>query len=131
MRGSLDTSAVLRLLLNDIPEQTKEMAILLRRSKEQLAVADLVFVEMAHVLERYYQLERSDICSLFQSFMRLDVINCNRGMLERALAVFTKHPALSFEDCCLEVYAELNQAEPLYTFDQKLAKQLDQAELVG
>jgi len=130
MRGSLDTSVVLRLLLNDVPSQTQKAAMILRQPKKQLAVADLVFVEMAHVLERYYQLERLDIRDLFQSFMRLEVINCNRVMLEQALESFVKYPALSFEDCCLAVYANLNQAKPLFTFDKKLAKQLDQVELV-
>ncbi len=131
MRGSLDTSVVLRLLLNDIPEQTREAAKLLRRSGGQLVVADLVFVEMAHVLERYYQLSRLDISELIRSFMQLEVIACNRELIGPALDSFVTHSALSFEDCCLATAAGLNQAQPLYTFDQKLAKQLSQAELVG
>lgn len=130
MSGSLDTNIVLRLLVHDVPEQTRQAATLLDCSAEQFAVADLVFVECAHVLERYYHMERSHIQTLLSEFMRLDKINCNRTMLRKALAPYTTRPNLSFEDCCLATYAELNEAVPLYTFDQKLARQLRGAELV-
>ncbi len=129
MNGSLDTNVVLRLLVQDIPEQTQQAVALVERAA-QMAVADVVFVESAHVLERYYRLSRLDIDELLRSFMQLEVINCNRSMLRQALEYFTAHPALSFEDCCLAVYAELDDAQPLYTFDKKLAAQLPQVELV-
>lgn len=130
MNGSLDTNIVLRLLVHDVPEQTRQAAALLDHTTGQLAVADLVFVESVHVLERYYQIERSRIRTLLSEFMRLEKLNCNRVMLDKALIPFVAHPALSFEDCCLAAYAELNGALPLYTFDQKLARQIEGAELV-
>lgn len=130
MNGSLDTSVVLRLMLKDVPEQTREAATILRGAKAQLAVADVVFVEVAHVLERYYQLARGDIVTLLTGFMLLEIINCNRRLFDKVFDLFTAHPALSFEDCCLAVYAENSEALPLYTFDKKLARQLPQAQLV-
>ncbi len=37
---------------------------------------------------------------------------------------------MAAEDCCLATYAELNDAKPLWTFDQKLARQAPDAKLV-
>lgn len=130
MNGSLDTNVVLRLLLHDVPEQTRRAAALLESATGQFAVADLVFIECAHVLERHYHVDRTSIQELMSAFMRLDKINCNRVMLQKALSPYVAHSALSFEDCCLAAYAELNDAMPLYTFDQKLARQIDSAMLV-
>ncbi len=131
MRGSLDTSAVLRFLVRDDATQADMVGRLLVASKVQLAVADVAIVEAVHVLTRYYQLERDDAIVLVTGFINLPVINCNRVLFERAFEVFATHPALSFEDCCLAMYAELNDALPLYTFDKKLAKQITQAEPIG
>jgi len=129
--GSLDTSVLLRVLLRDEPAQAKRALGLIASTQSQLAVADVAFVEAAHVMQRYYHMSRSDVCHLFTQFIRLEAINCNRVMLDAAMSIFVDHSALSFEDCCLAVYAELNQAEPLYTFDRKLAGQLKQTSLIG
>lgn len=128
--NSLDASVLLRLLLRDEQAQTKRSLRLINNSKSQIAVADIAFVEAAHVMERYYHLSRPDICNLLMQFIRLEVIHCNRIMLDNALIIFSDHPALSFEYCCLAVYAELNEALPLYTFDKKLAYQATQAKLL-
>ena len=52
-----------------------------------------------------------------------DVLNYNRGLFDLVLPYYESHPSLSFNDCMLAFYAELNHAEPLFTFDAKLAKQ--------
>ncbi|MFZ1812211.1 MAG: PIN domain-containing protein [Candidatus Saccharimonadales bacterium] len=130
MSGSLDTSVLLRALVRDEPVQTKQALGIIRDTQSQLAVADVAFVEAAHVMQWYYHISRSDICNLITQFIRLEVINCNRLMLDAAMAIYVDHPSLSFEDCCLAVYAELNDAVPLYTFDKKLAAQTTQAQLI-
>ena len=130
MSGSLDTSVLLRALVRDEPVQTKQALGIIRDTQSQLAVADVAFVEAAHVMQRYYHISRSDICNLITQFIRLEVISCNRLMLDAAMAIYVDHPSLSFEDCCLAVYAELNDAVPLYTFDKKLAVQTTQAQLI-
>jgi predicted nucleic-acid-binding protein len=128
--GSLDTNVVLRLLLNDEPSQHTAAAKLLEINSGQFAVADLVVTEVVFALGRYYNFSRPQIAEAVSGLMQLPIINCNRALFERALALFEAHHGLSFEDCCLAVYAELNQAEPLYTFDRKLANQAPNAKLV-
>lgn len=131
MRGSLDTSAVLRFLVRDDVAQANMVGELLGTSKAQVMVADVAIVEIVHVLTRYYQLERDDAIALVTGFINLPIINCNRGLFDRAFEAYATHPALSFEDCYLAMDAELNDALPLYAFDKKLARQFSQAELIG
>lgn len=128
--GSLDTNALLRLITKDLPHQRRLVVELLNSTTRQFAVSDLAFSEAVFALSRHYTFSREDIRARLLSFMGLRNINCNRVMLVKALDHFVKHPALSFEDCCLAVYAELNEAEPLYTFDKKLANQLPSTKLL-
>jgi len=85
---------------------------------------------LVFVLERHYGLTRSQIGEAVQGIMSLVQVNCNRALFAKALPLFMGHPSLSFEDCCLATYADLNDARPLWTFDKGLAKYASAAELV-
>lgn len=131
LSGSLDANVLLRLLLNDIADQHQEVVRLFQNVSGQFAVADTAIIETVFVLERNYEFTRSAITETIEGLMSLTEINCNRPLFLKALPLFTKYPALSFEDCCLAVYAELNNAKPLWTFDRKLAKQAPNTQLVA
>jgi len=128
--GSLDTNALLRLLLNDIVEQHNAIKKLLHEANGQLAVADIAVAELVFVLERHYDFSRKQVAEAITGLMLLREINCNRALFEKVLPLYVNHPALSFEDCCLSAYAVLGHAEPLWTFDKKLATQADSARLI-
>lgn len=130
LQGSLDTSAIVRLLTNDIPLKRDKIAHIIESSNLPVAVADIAIAETVFVLGREYGFNRPAIAASLRAFMLHPKINCNRIMIDRALELFVGHSALSFEDCCLAVYAELNDAVPLYTFDKKLAAQTAHAQLV-
>lgn len=128
--GSLDTNALLRYLLNDLPEQTEAVFKLLDSKNGQFAVADIAIVEVVFVLGRHYGFSRHQIAEILEGLISFAQINCNQSLIEKALPLYVKHPALSFEDCCLAAYSELNNAEPLWTFDKKLANQVVSAQLI-
>jgi len=128
--GSLDTNALLRLLLNDVVEQHEAVKKLLRATTNQLAVADIAIIELVFVLKRHYGFSRKQVTEAITGLMLLREINCNRTLFEKALSVYVSQSALSFEDCCLSTYAMLNQAEPLWTFDKKLASQMASVKLI-
>lgn len=128
--GSFDTNVVLRLLLNDIPKQHVAVKKLIEQAVNQFAVADTVIIELVFGLDRYYGFNRLQIADAVDGLINLKEINCNRTLFERALPLFIKHSGLSFEDCCLAIYAVLNDAEPLWTFDKKLASQAVSAKLI-
>jgi predicted nucleic-acid-binding protein len=128
--GSLDANVLLRLLLNDVPEQHKAVVRLFEEAPGQFDIADTAIIELVFVLGRNYEFTRSAIVEAVEGLMELTVVTCNRTLFEMALPIFSKFPALSFEDCCLSSYAELHYASPLWTFDQKLAKQAPNAKLL-
>jgi len=129
--GSFDTNVLLRLLLNDIPEQHTATKKLLGEANYQFAIADTAIIELVFVLDRYYGFRRSQTVEAVEGLMKLKEINCNRVLFDIAMPIYIKHPGLSFEDCCLSVYALLDDAEPLWTFDKKLAIQAPNARLVS
>lgn len=128
--GSLDTNVLLRLLLNDVPAQHKAALNLFNDTQGQLHVADTAIIEVVFVLSRAYKFTRPQVLEAIDGVMKLAKLSLNRMLFENALPVFMSHPSLSFEDCCLATYANLNNAEPLWTFDKKLASQTQVAKLV-
>jgi predicted nucleic-acid-binding protein len=128
--GSLDANVLLRLLLNDVPEQHVKALRLFKERDGRFALADVAVIEVVFVLCRAYGFTRGQAAEAIGGVIRLSGVNLNRALFRKALLVFVKHPALSFEDCCLSVYAELNDAEPLWTFDKKLVNQTASARLV-
>ena len=128
--GSLDANVVLRLLLNDVADQHQAALALLESKPGQFAVADTALIEAAFVLARHYGFTRAQVAEAIEGFMSLAEVNCNRALFQKALPLYVAHSSLSFEDCCLAAYAELNDATPLWTFDQKLANQAPTAQLI-
>ena len=128
--ASLDTNLVVRLFVTSENPSLSEAVIRSIESNQVTHIADLAVNETVFVLHRHYGLARDVIAKLFQNLFNNPKINCNVAMLVKAFGYFTEKPALSFEDCCLAVYAEFNDALPLLTNDHKLAKQLSQAQLI-
>jgi len=122
---SLDTNLLLRLILSDIPEQTKAVNALFDDVAQKYFVADMAFAEIVWVLSGTpYGYNRERIAANVQSVVGIPQISCNRAMLEKAVPLYVSHPSISFIDACLAIYAELNGTTPLLTFDKKLVKAL-------
>ena len=122
--GSLDTNTLLRLLLDDVPEQTKAVEKLLVTGRK-FEVADAALIEMVFVLEKIYKMDRGLIQENILGIVRNSVFVCNKNLFEKALPIYVSEPALSIIDCSLLTYARLNKALPLYSFDKKLVNKSD------
>lgn len=129
--GSLDANVVLRLLLNDVPDQHAAAIALFESASAPFVVSDIAVIEVVFALCRHYEFSRGAAAAAIECLMSLTEIDCNRVMFSCALPLFTDHPKLSFEDCCLATYAEVSNAQPLWTFDRKLAGQAPLARLVS
>ncbi|UQX12389.1 PIN domain-containing protein [Candidatus Mycobacterium methanotrophicum] len=128
--GSLDANVVLRLLLNDVPQQHTAAIALLESGDAPFVVSDVAVIEVVFVLCRHYQFSRDAAAEAIEGLMSLPQIDGNRAVFNRALPLFAQRRKLSFEDCCLATYAEVSKAQPLWTFDTKLAGQAISARLV-
>lgn len=122
--ASVDTNLLLRLVLNDVPEQEVSVKKLLSVGV-RYEVADVALTEMVFVLERLYKMERQMITQFLLVILRHPQFVCNKTLFERVLPIYVSKPALSIVDCALLVYARLNNATPLYTFDKKLVNASD------
>lgn len=128
MKGSLDANVLLRVILGDIPEQRAQAIQLLNTG--EFMVADTAVIEAFFVLGRNYGMTRKSATRVVGEFLGQSNIHCNYTLLTKTFPLYVAHPALSFEDCYLAAHAEHSKALPLYTFDQKLAHQLEGAALV-
>lgn len=124
MTGSLDANVVLRLLLDDVPEQHR-LAVALVTDLGPVAVSDVALIETIFVLGRAYELTRAEQYDAIMGLLRLPMINGRSDVFEAAFADYLAHPKLSFEDCFLVAASRAEGREPLWTFDRKLAQQTD------
>jgi predicted nucleic-acid-binding protein len=117
---SLDTNVVLRFLLSDVPEQTDKATSLIE--SQTVYVTDVIIVEAIYVLEKVYQLSRSDICELINGFLGFSNVVHNPRFLIETIDLYKGHPSLSIVDCyaCQEARAYGNE---LITFDKRLVNQ--------
>jgi predicted nucleic-acid-binding protein len=130
MNGSLDSNVLMRLILNDVPDQHECAKKLVSKPRTQYYIADTAVIELVFALHKHYGFTRQQVAEAIFGLVRLGMVDCNRTLVENALHLFLEHTALSFEDCCLATYATLNNAEPLWTFDKKLSNQAPSAKLL-
>ena len=119
--GSFDTNILLRFVYKDVPHQTQAIDAMLAKGG-RFEIADAALFEMAFVMEKVYLSSRDDIVDSILSIVRNDQFICNKLLLEKTLPLYRDQQKLSIIDCALLVYARLNKATPLYTFDKELVK---------
>jgi predicted nucleic-acid-binding protein len=118
----LDTSVLLDWLLDRDKARTKRIDKLFSSTNE-LQIPDIIIVELTFVLEKFYEFPRDIVAENINKVIDEPIFNCNRVLFRRALIDYVNYPALSFVDCCLIHYAELQRAAPVWTFDKKLVNQ--------
>jgi len=125
--GSLDTNAVVRIFLNDIPDQHERVLLLLSQPDTNYQISDLAIIESVFVLEHHYEFTHKQVEDYLIAIISKPNLSFNRQVFLSAIPYYIAHPSLSFNDCILSVYAKLNDALPLFTFDKQLAKRLPEA----
>jgi predicted nucleic-acid-binding protein len=131
MNGSLDTSILAQLVTGQTPKLAKAAAALVETADGQLAVADAAIIELIFVLEKLKRMDRKDIVTTIEILSGDKTLSFNRTLFAKALPRYTARPSLSIHDCCLAAYAELNNAEPLWTFDKKIGKSSAERQAAG
>jgi predicted nucleic-acid-binding protein len=129
MAASLDTNCLLRWLLDDVPSQTEQVIALLD-SRRIFVIEDAVFIETVFVLEKVKKISRPTVQQAVLSIIGRSNIKCSRELFTETMEIYVNHSKLSMVDCYLSVKARQSANIPLFTFDEKLAKQVAQVELV-
>jgi predicted nucleic-acid-binding protein len=118
---ALDTNALLRLVLEDEPEQAEKVrkAVLDAQSREdRVLILDGVLMEAAWVLRKGYGFERRDIAELIEALLSSDTYYFqDRGMLQRA--AFKIRLGGDLADIMFGLIAKDMGAESMLSFDKK------------
>ncbi|MDR2896832.1 MAG: PIN domain-containing protein [Propionibacteriaceae bacterium] len=128
---SVDTNVLLRAAIDLGDSQTDQARNLLALADHTFRAEPIVFAEFVYALTTHYGLTRQQAGTLVRWVLAIESVDCDRNTLTAATAMFESHPKLSFEDCLLAEQAASHGALPLWTFDQKLARQHPAARLVG
>lgn len=126
--ASLDTNIIIRLITLDNKEQHK-LALDLVLNGRNYYVDDYAVMESVYVLEKQ-EYSRKDIVESLQTLLNNQSFIYNESLFAPIFEKYLTHPSLSFNDCVLEARSEKKGAIPLWTFDQKFARQSDVARLL-
>lgn len=128
---SLDTCVLARLVLHDDEEAVKKIyRYLEERPDRKFVIDDMAFSELVYLLEKLKGFAREDVVKSLMPFLTEYPFATNM-LIDKILPFYEKHPKLSFNDCYLAFKAEESGDIPLWTLDQKLARQAEPAKLLS
>ena len=122
----VDTNVLLRLLLNDTPQQrAKGLAALRTAPPESVAILDAVLVEVVFQLEspRSYGIDRTDHLPHLVSLLQVECFAVAETTWV-ALDLLAKHTKLDYAGCLLLAFSRSHQSHTVLTFDRELNRVL-------
>lgn len=115
-----DTNAILRYLMNDVPEQSQEAGDFfeqVRVGQIEAEILESVVVEAVYILTKFYNVPKDNAAEALQGILRYKGIsNSDREQLLEALSLFATS-GVDVVDCILAVKSK---GKELFTFDKKL-----------
>lgn len=122
---SLDTNVLVRLLVEDDPEQCAAVITLLdtwEEADQPVHVPLTVVLEVEWVLRSRYLRGPADIARAFGQLLSLSVLSIeNEPALEAALHLLRRHPSAQFADC-LHIACARSLDSTLVTLDERAAR---------
>lgn len=122
--GLVDANIVLRYLLDDHAELSSKATDILERQSVTLPVE--VGCEVVYVLQKVYAVERKEIQQRLGALLNEGLVSMEKpAVFLKALECYGDS-ALDFVDTLLWAY-QIIEGQEVFTFDNKLLKQLQQA----
>lgn len=125
---ALDTNVVVRLLVDDDPEQCARARHLVEeatRRDELLWLSDIVLCEVVWVLESCYRLKRVPVAAALHDLVRARQVTLQSSdQVAAALGRYATGPA-DFADYLILEHARAAACEALVTFDSDLLGEPD------
>ncbi len=122
---ALDTNVLVRFLVRDDEEQASAANKLLTSLTAEAPgfVCREVVVELVWVLERAYGFPRDQIADVLEHLVSTEVLVIETADDVARAAFRYRTAGAGFSDLMILAAAERAQALPMYTFDQKAARQ--------
>jgi predicted nucleic acid-binding protein len=115
----LDTNVLVRHLTGDPPAMA-ERATRFLATEEDLLLPDLVFAEVAYVLESFYEVRRAELATILRSILAFPAIHVvDVDLLQRAIEVYDVD-RLDFADAYLVASAERTGVGTIVSFDRSI-----------
>lgn len=128
---SLDTNILMRLILQDVEDHYERALNLITSPRCIFYVPDQVILEVVfNLTRREFKMLRSEVITKLEQVLTYPRLDYDKEIFDKVFKAFLAHPKLSLTDCYLAVKIEKAERTPLWTFDEKLAKQMKGAELV-
>lgn len=118
MQKLLDANAIIRFLINDIPEQAYLTA---QEIYKGAFTKEVVIAEVVYILEVVYKLSRTTISTKILQILELVEIE-NFAVINNSFKLFAE-TKLDFVDCLLISYNNIDGIE-IFSFDKKLNNKL-------
>lgn len=120
----LDTNALLRFLLNDIPHQVLEIQQkieLAKSGKYQLVIPQIVIFEIDFALTKAYGFKKLDVSKNLKKFLASKYLLVDQAEIFTDALDLYRNSNLSLPDCFIKIYAQKMNAQ-IFTFDKALKK---------
>ncbi|HLA17113.1 MAG TPA: type II toxin-antitoxin system VapC family toxin [Candidatus Limnocylindrales bacterium] len=117
MTAFVDTNVLIRHLTGDPPEMASRATRYLETADE-LLLPDLMFAEVAYVLESFYETPRAQVATTLRAVLAFPAIRVvDADLLQRAVEVYEVH-RLDFADAFLVASAERTGIGVIASFDR-------------
>lgn len=119
MTAFVDTNILVRHLTGDPPGQAKRAARYLEQADE-LLLPDLILVEVACVLESFYEVAQAQVAGTLRAILAFPAIRVlDAELLHRTIEVYEVH-RLDFADAYLVASAERTGIGVIASFDRSI-----------
>ena len=117
----LDTNLLIRFLTADDPEKALKVRRLLSQSR-RIFIPDMVFAEIAWVLDTVYGVNREEIYIKLKSLLNFNAVRCDKILILLTLENYHTYPFLSFVDAYLAALVQGKRSKPFYSYDKSFDK---------
>ena len=115
----VDTNVIVRHLTGNPPEQAERATRYLDEADE-LLLPDLIFAEVAYVLESFYEIPRPDLARMLRDLLDFEAVRVvDSDILQRTIELFETHP-IDFADAYLIASAESTGVGVVASFDRDI-----------
>jgi len=122
----IDTNALLRFLIKDIPEQAESVRKLFQSAKHgkvAVIISPLIIFEVIFALFKFYKFPKSQVLKAIEVFLSSGYLVIeDKAILTHAINIY-KVKNLDFVDCYLIAKAKTQNIE-IFSFDKNLKKAL-------
>lgn len=119
MTAFVDTNVLVRHLTGDPPDLAARATRYLG-SADNLLLPDLIFAEVAYVLESFYETPRKQVATTLRAVLAFPAIRVlDADLLQRAVEVYEVH-RLDFADAYLVASAERTGIGVIASFDRTI-----------